>query len=135
MESRFIGALVRRFYEDMWNRWRFDIADELLSPDVSFRGSLGQEVIGIAQFKAYMRTVQGAFPDFRNTIDAVVVEGPSAAVRLTYDGTHLGELFGVGPTGKRIRYAGAAFLRFSERRLVDGWVLGDVHSLRGQLGA
>jgi predicted ester cyclase len=135
MGASLTKQLIRRYYEEMWNLWSFDLADELLSPGISFRGSLGTQVRGVQEFKAYMNKVRTAFPDFRNTIDEVVADEWRVAVRLTYDGTHLGELFGVGPTGRRIRYSGAAFFRRAGQRLVDGWVLGDVHDLRAQLGA
>ena len=36
--------LVQRFYEDMWNTWNFALGDELLSAEISFRGSLGEEL-------------------------------------------------------------------------------------------
>jgi hypothetical protein len=38
-------SLVRR-YEDLWNRWDFALADELLGEGLIFRGSLGMTVEG-----------------------------------------------------------------------------------------
>jgi hypothetical protein len=35
-----VESRVRRFYEELWNQWRFELADEHLSPDPEFRGSL-----------------------------------------------------------------------------------------------
>jgi predicted ester cyclase len=55
------------------------------------------------------------------------------AVRLKYTGTHLGPIFGIRSTGKRISYSGAAFYRFRDNKIVQGWVLGDVLSLLQQL--
>jgi hypothetical protein len=37
-------ALVRRYYEEMWNRWDFALAAKLVSEEVAFRGSLGISV-------------------------------------------------------------------------------------------
>ena len=45
--------LIRRFYDEMWNPWNFAKADELLAPDISFRGSLGSEHKGRDAFRAY----------------------------------------------------------------------------------
>ena len=129
MEPR---LLVCRYYE-MWNRWDFALADELIAEDISFRGSLGVEVRGREGFKDYMRTVCAAFPDFHNHIEELVVEGDKVAVRLTYTGTHRGELFGIRPTGRQVSYAGMAIFRIVEGRIVEGWVLGDVHGLVRQL--
>ena len=54
--------------------------------------------------------------------------------RVTYTGTHQGELFGIGTTGRRVSYEGVALFRIAEGRVAEGWVLGDVHELVRQLG-
>ncbi|HEV2488757.1 MAG TPA: ester cyclase [Candidatus Acidoferrales bacterium] len=127
--------LIRRYYEKMWNRWDYALADEILTNDISFRGSLGAEMRGREAFCGYMRSVEKAFPDFYNRIETLVVEGERAAARLTYSGTHRGEIFGIRPAGTRINYAGAAFFRFAKGKVAEGWVLGDLIGLLRQLGA
>lgn len=133
MPPSLLKAIVHRYYEQMWNHWRLDLAAELLLADIRFRGSFGTEAHGITAFKRYMGTVRAAFPDFHNKIIDLVVEEDRAAVRLSYEGTHLGELFSIPPTRRKIRYAGAAFYKFRGRKIANGWVLGDVASLRRQL--
>ena len=44
-------AVVRRYYEDLWNRWDLAKADQLIATDVAFRGSLGVTVQGQEGFK------------------------------------------------------------------------------------
>ena len=44
-------ALVRRYYDEMWNRWNFVVADKLISESIRFRGSLGMTVHGREGFK------------------------------------------------------------------------------------
>jgi steroid delta-isomerase-like uncharacterized protein len=126
-------ALVRRYYEEMWNRWDLALADELIAEDLAFRGSLGVAVRGRSGFQDYLRAVRHAFPDFHNRIEELVAEGDKVVARLTYTGTHQGELFGIGPTGKRVTYAGVAIFRITAGRITEGWVLGDVHELMRQL--
>jgi steroid delta-isomerase-like uncharacterized protein len=127
--------LVQRYYEEMWNTWNFALADELLSEEICFRGSLGVEMRGRAAFCQYMRRVQNAFPDFHNKIEQLVAEGDQVVARLKYTGTHRGEIFGMRPSGKSISYASAAFFRIAGNRVAEGWVLGDLVSLLRQLGA
>ena len=127
--------LVQRYYEEMWNTWNFALADELLSAEISFRGSLGVEVRGRLAFCEYMRRVRNAFPDFHNKIEQLVAEGDRVAARLQYTGTHRGQIFGVQLSGVSISYAGAAFFRIAGNRVAEGWVLGDLVSLTRQLGA
>jgi predicted ester cyclase len=63
----------------------------------------------------------------------VISEGDKAFARLTYRGTHGGELFGIAPTGRRIQYAGAAVFTFRGARIAEVWVLGDLFWLISQL--
>jgi steroid delta-isomerase-like uncharacterized protein len=126
-------SLVRRYYEEMWNRWDLALADDLIGEGLTFRGSLGVVVQGRDGFRDYMRAVRRAFPDFHNHIEELVAEGDRVVARLTYTGTHHGELFGIGPTGRRVTYAGVAIFRIEASRITEGWVLGDVHGLMRQL--
>src|SRR5437762_11911708 len=99
-------ALVRRYYDEMWNCWNFVVADKLISESIRFRGALGMTVNGRDGFKEYMRTVQRAFPDFNNKIEELIAEDDKVVARLTYSGTRRGELFGVAPTSRRVAYCG-----------------------------
>ena len=128
-------TIIRTYYEDLWNRWNLAIADELISSAIVFRGSLGLSVRGIEGFKGYVRSVRVAFPDFHNTIEELIAEGDRVVARLTYRGTHRGELFGIAPTGRRVVYTGIAIFRIAGSKIADGWVLGDILSLMQQIGA
>jgi steroid delta-isomerase-like uncharacterized protein len=125
--------LIRRFYDEMWNRFNKDLIPVLLTEDLLFRGSLGQNKNGHAQFAEYVDLVQRAFPDFTNEIEEVISEGDKAFARLTYRGTHQGELFDIAATGRRIQYAGAAVFRFRGDKIAEVWVLGDIFGLMSQL--
>jgi steroid delta-isomerase-like uncharacterized protein len=126
-------ALVRRYYEEMWNCWDFDLADELIGEGLAFRGSLGVSVQGREGFREYMRTVRRAFPDFHNHVEELIAEDERVVARLTYTGTHRAEVFGIEATGRRVAYTGVAIFRIAEGRIALGWVLGDVHGLVRQL--
>jgi steroid delta-isomerase-like uncharacterized protein len=133
MPAQHNKALVRRYYEELWNRWDFALADDMIGESVVFRGSLGVCVQGREGFRDYMRTVRRAFPDFHNRVVELIAEGDRVVARLTYAGTHQGELFGIGATGRRVSYVGVAIFRIADGCIVEGWVLGDVHGLVHQL--
>ena len=82
-----------------------------------------------------MDFIQRAFPDFHNHIEDIISEGDRSFARLTYTGTHQGEVFGIAATGKRIEYSGAALFSFRGDRIASVWVLGDIHGLLQQLAA
>ena len=126
-------AIIRRYYEDLWNPWNLEAANALISPEMEFRGSLGITVRGIEGFHGYMSTVRSAFPDFHNRVEDLVAEGDKVVARLTYTGTHQGEIFGLAPTGRSIIYPGIAVFRVSGDKIVEGWVMGDRWALFQQL--
>ncbi|MCK6455854.1 MAG: ester cyclase [Phycisphaerae bacterium] len=126
-------ALIRRYYESLWNEWNDAAIDELIAEHVVFRGSLGITVRNRAEFRDYVRLVRVAFPDFHNTIEELIAEEDRVAVRLTYTGTHRGPLLDIPPTGRSIRYDGLALLTICNNLILRGFVLGDTHALRRQL--
>jgi steroid delta-isomerase-like uncharacterized protein len=129
MHAESSKELVRRYYDLLWNRWDFNLADELIAESIVFRGSLGTSIQGREGFKEYMRAVRAAFPDFRNHIEDLIAENDRVVARLTYTGTHQGAVLGIAPTGRQVSYAGVALFRVADNRIAEGWVLGDVHGL------
>jgi steroid delta-isomerase-like uncharacterized protein len=123
-------ALVRRYYSEVWNAWSSPALEELISPDITFRGSIGAAVSGIAEFQQYVNRIRAAFPDFHNHIEELIAEGEKVAARLTYTGTHRGELLGFPATGNKITYSGIAIFEFAESKIVRGYVLGDTETLK-----
>ncbi len=111
-------SLVRRYYSEVWNAWSEQALEELISPDIVFHGSIGTAVQGIAEFKQYVNRIRSSFPDFH---------------RLTYTGTHRGELFGFPGSGTRVTYQGLAIFECKENKIVIGFVPGATETLKRQL--
>jgi predicted ester cyclase len=65
----------------------------------------------------------------------LIAEGSTVVARLTYTGTHQGELFGIPVTGKGVTYSGVAIFLIVDGKIKDGWVLGDAMGLKRQLEA
>jgi steroid delta-isomerase-like uncharacterized protein len=126
-------SLVRRCYAEVWNSWSSAALEELISADIVFRGSVATSVKGIAEFQHYVNRIRSAFPDFHNHIEELIAEGSKVAARLTYRGTHRGELLGFPATGNKITYSGIALFEFAESKIVRGHVLGDTENLKRQL--
>lgn len=125
--------LIHRFYTDMWNRFDKTVFDEILHPDIQFRGSLGQTKVGFEEFGDYVEYIQAFAPDFHSEVITAITEGDRTFARLSYTGTHRGEVFGIAPTGKRFDYAGAAIFTFADGLISEVWVLGDIYGLTQQL--
>ena len=126
-------SLIRRYYAELWNAWSVTALEELISPNIVFRGSIGTAVKGIEEFKQYVSKIRAAFPDFHNHIEELIGEGEKVVAHLRYTGTHRGELFGFSGTGRKVTYHGIAIFQFREGKIVSGYVLGDTESLKHQI--
>lgn len=80
---------------------------------------------GRAEIERIYRVWFVAFPDLVFTAEDLLVDDDRAALLCRFMGTHLGEFFGMGPTGRRIEASGAFIYRFEngqivhERRVLD----------------
>ena len=126
--------LIERFYADIWNRADEKTAREILSPDLEFRGSIGDALRGLDSFLPYVGKIRGAFAEYHCRIDDLIAAGGRVAARMTFAGIHRGSLFGEAPTLKPVSWAGAAFFTIEGNRITRVWVLGDTESLKRQLG-
>jgi steroid delta-isomerase-like uncharacterized protein len=126
--------LVGRFYDELWNQWQLEVADEILAYGVHFRGSLGSVESGRAAFKGYVERVRVAFPDWHNEVDELFSAGNRVVTRLTWTGTHRGPLAGIPATGNRVRYVGAGLFTVSESLIERAWIVGDTQELWRALG-
>jgi hypothetical protein len=85
-----------------------------------------------AQFWAPFRT---AFADIRVNVDAAASNGSEVAVRWSASMRHVGPVFGLPPTGKRVSFRGSTWMRVENGQLVEGWDTWDFTGLLVQLGA
>ncbi len=128
-------SLVERFYYEVWNRADEGVAREILHPEFQFRASLGPERRGPDGFIEYMRSIHAALGNYTCIIDDLVTTEDRAAARMTFKGIHRARFFETEPTGREITWAGAAFFKTDGDKIVELWVLGDIDSVKQQLGA
>ena len=128
-------ALVRRFYEEVWNRGRLDVTAEIFADDYlrhDLRPSQAQPgAAGMAKIAADFRL---AFPDLSFREDLILAEGDLVAARWTAEGTHTGSWGMVEPTGKRAKFSGVNIFRLRNGKVVEIWNHRDDLGLMQQLG-
>ena len=130
-------AIVRRWFEEVWNQGREETVDELFAATgIGYGlGDTEAPVHGPAEFKPFARNLRGALPDMRMVIEDIMAEGDKVTVRITLEGTHLGGQLGVAPTGRRIKVAGVVIVRIARGQIVEGWNSWDQLGLLRQIGA
>jgi steroid delta-isomerase-like uncharacterized protein len=122
-------SLVDQFYERIWNAGELSAVSELLSETFSFRGSLGIELEGRDAFARYVTMIRTALADYRCEILDCVSEEDRAFAKMEFSGLHVAPFRGFEPTGKILRWLGAALFHFENRVIADLWVLGDLAGL------
>lgn len=126
-------ALVRRFVEEFWNEGNTATADELMAVDAKIHMPPG-EILNLDELKGFAATWHESFPDWHSTFEELIAEGERVAERWTGRGTHLGELQGIPPTGKRVEAPGSVFYRIVGGKIVEFRGQLDMMSLMQQLG-
>jgi len=130
-------ALVRRWFEEVWNQGREATIDELFAADGIGYGLGDTDVTlrGPAEFKPFVGNLRGALPDIHMTIEDLIAEGDKVTIRISVEGTHKGGQLGVAPSGRRIRIAGLVVVRIANGQIVEGWNSWDQLGLLRQIGA
>ena len=127
--------VFRRSFEELWNKGNLSLADELFDPNYAHHDpstpDVGRGPEGEKKRVALYRT---AFPDLRLTIEDVIAEGQTVMARWSCRGTHKGDLSGIAPTGKQVTISGVSVARFTNGKMVEGWVNWDALGLMRQLG-
>jgi predicted ester cyclase len=109
-------------------------AVELVSEEAVAHGPDPSQRIGIAAFVAAHRRLHQAFGRFNLEVHDLLVDGDRAAVRLTLHGRHVGSLFGLEPTTRRLGFEQIHVYRAAGGKLVEHWMQQDDLSLLRQLG-
>ena len=101
-------ALLRRYFEELWDQRDFAVADALFAPDFVFHAPVVPG--GIRGAAAYRERVIAplltAFPDLRFLPEAYFSDGDAVIVSWTMQGTHRGPFQGIPPTGKTFSVPG-----------------------------
>src|SRR5712664_1320277 len=127
--------VIRRSFEELWNKGNLSLADELFAPNYAHHDpstpDVGRGPEGEKKRVALYRT---AFPDLRLTIEDVIAEGQTVMARWSCRGTHKGALSGIAPTGKQITISGITVGRLANGKIAESYVSWDALGLMQQLG-
>src|SRR5215470_17240411 len=114
-------ALVRRFFEEVWNAQQLNVIEEVFAPTVVLNGqSLARDAI-----KQLVASRRATFPDIRVTVNEQIAEGDKVSTRRTWEATHQGAYRGIPPTGRRLKWMQISIVRFADGKIVEDWVVAD----------
>jgi steroid delta-isomerase-like uncharacterized protein len=123
MDAAEIEALMRRWFDEVWNQKRPDRIHEMLSADAVAHGMgpNGTTLKGSAAFEAVYHQMIGIFPDVQITVERVVAAGDMGTALFTCRATHRGDGLGIPATGRPVCFSAMTMARFRDGRIVEGW--------------
>ncbi len=126
--------LVLRFYDEMCNQRKLDIADELFASNHENHDPQTSSGPGPEGMKQLISTYQTAFPDAHWHVVETISADNDIITRWRGTGTHKMELNGIPPTGKSVDVQGIWIHRFSNDKIAESFSVWDTLGLMQQLG-
>jgi steroid delta-isomerase-like uncharacterized protein len=123
--------LVRAVFAEVFNGHDLDRIDDYFAEDYAHDGPISP---GRDFFKAHMRELFDAFPDFGGTLEDVVVGGDKVVSRSVFRGTQERELMGIPANGHSVEYRVIEIFRLEDGRIVEHWQQADTLAMFQQLG-
>src|SRR6266513_1717528 len=126
-------AVVRRFYDQMCNERKNELAGELFTDDHRMHDPqvpFGDGPAGVAEaISQYQRGVEGHW-----NIEDIFSTGDRVVVRWTGSGTHVAEMNGIPPTGKSVRVDAISIHRMRGGKIAESWEVWDTLGFLQQIG-
>lgn len=120
-------ALVRAWFEEVWNRGDESAIARLMAPDalVYDLPVHGQVMHGPAEFKPYYHALRNTLSEIHVEIRRVVAAGDFAVAHCLVTARH---------SGQPVEFSGMAMARVSDGQLKEGWNCFDFLTMYQQLG-
>jgi steroid delta-isomerase-like uncharacterized protein len=126
--------IMERFSSEFLPTGNIGLAEEFLSSDIVMHFG-GQQQQGRDAYLAVVAANRDAFPDLVWTVDDMVADGDTVAVRYTMTGTHRGYFAGVAQTNRPVVAQSMAFYRLADGKIVEERAQLDMLGILQQMGA
>lgn len=126
--------LVRRFFDELCNGRRAEVADEIVADSYVSHGPQAPPAEGPEGVKARVAVYQDAL-DGHWDVQEIFSSGDRVIARWIGRGTHNGELMGAAPTGRPIAVEAITVFRVADGKIAEEWTVWDALGLLQQVGA
>ena len=130
-------ALVRRWFEEVWNKGRADAIDEMLD-DYGIVHGLSDDpsnpIKGPRDFRPFHTIFRDAFPNMMIVVDDMVAEGDKVAARCSVRAKHEGNFRGYAATQSPVDFTGMTIVRIAGGKIVEAWNNFDFMTMNKQVG-
>ena len=130
-----VKALVRHFFEEVWNKGNVAETESFLAPGFVSHNFLDVRIVGPSEYAGAVTDYRAAFPDLHTTLEDVLVDGDRVVVRGLDRGTHRGNFLGLPASGREVTATWIEIFRMENGKAAEGWLESDSARLRDQLVA
>jgi len=131
-------ALMRRWFEEVWNKGRVDAVPELFAEDGVAHGlsdDVNAPLKGPGGFLPFHAQFREAFPDIEVVVEDQIAEGDMVATRCSVRGKHAGDSLGFVATQAPVEFTGITITRMKDGKIIEAWNNFDFMKMYKQLGA
>ena len=129
--------LLRRWFEEVWNKGRADAIEEMFDENGIAHGlsdDPSKPMKGPRDYRPFYTTLRQAFPNVMIVIDDMVAEGDKVAARCSVRGKHEGDFMGRAATQSPVEFTGIAIVRIDNGKIVEAWNNFDFTTMYKQIG-
>lgn len=127
--------LIERYFEEVWNKGRLEVLDEILDPDYKNHSpGRSNPIPGPAGLKPIVSSIRNAFQDLHYQIVDTVITEEKITARVRMTGVHSGDFFGIPATGKSIDVDQINIEYVCNGKIAEHWRITDMLMLMTQLG-
>jgi steroid delta-isomerase-like uncharacterized protein len=127
--------LIRRVWDEIFNKGNFDAVEDCFAPDAAFPSAQPGISPDLEGFKQTVSSYRAAFPDLCIKFEDQVANGAKVASRVSITGTHRGALGKLAATGKEIAIDGINLIEVRDGKIVTVWGMSDQLRMMRQIGA
>ena len=126
--------IMQRLYREVLVDWNMSLVDDFVADQFTSHDWPKGSPSGPEAFRNYYSNIiRSVLPDARYEVDDLIAEADKVVVRWRLLGTHKGKFNNIAPTGKFITLRGIAVYRLEDSKLIERWVVTDLHGLLEEL--
>ena len=139
MSIAFHKTIVRRYFEEVVDKRKLDILDEIVTTDcIIHRPEASGPILGLEAFKQALEKILQVYSEFTTTIHDLIAEEDRVACRLSHRAVNRGEWisrFGRhAVAGKTDSWRAIAIFRIRDGKIAEEWVNRDELGMLIELG-
>ena len=128
-------AIIRRLYEEIWNKRKVELVGEIISPSHALQApNVSGSAVGPEAYKRQLMLFFAGYPDLHFLVEDTIAEADKVVACWTLSGTHRGEYLGVPATNKKVSVDGITIHHIANGKIMDSYSNWDALGMMQQLG-